>query len=186
MSPLKQSTLSKNQNAGSPQSGEPVYLAIAKLRRTHGVKGEVVMDALTDFPERIQVGNEVFVGKKYNPYIIESIRQTNKNFLIKFEGFSNCEQATVLRNQLVYIRTEHASILPEGEFYQYKIIGMKVMDEEDTFLGEISEIIMTGANDVYVVKPENGPEILIPAIKSVVLDINPEKQKMTVKLPEWD
>ena len=88
---------------GSPQSGEPVYLAIAKLRRTHGLKGEILMDALTDFPERIKKGNTVYTGPKHTPRIINTFRPTNKEYLISFEGITDCDQAAILRNQLVFI-----------------------------------------------------------------------------------
>jgi 16S rRNA processing protein RimM len=171
---------------GSPQSGEPVYLAIAKLRRTHGLKGEILMDALTDFPERIKKGNTVFTGPKHTPRIIDTFRPTNKEYLISFDGITDCDQATILRNQLVFIKKELAEGLPEGEFYHHEVKGMDVFDENGINLGKVDEILVTGANDVYVIHASDGAEILIPAIKSVILSIQRENRKMIVRLPEWE
>lgn len=177
---------SHEKKSGSPQSGGPVYLAIGKLQRTHGIKGEMIMDLMTDFPERIKVGNLVFIGKKYQEYTISSLRPNGPKLLAAFEGLNNCEQAAILRNQMVYIKVEDANTLPEGEFYHHEILGMLVVDESQNNIGNIVEIITTGANDVYVIKTEEGGEILVPAIKSAIISIDRERKRMIVRLPEWE
>lgn len=172
--------------SGSPQTGEPFYLAIGKIRRTHGIRGELVMDLLTDFPERFKVSSEVLIGAQHKPYIISSFRPTGTGALIAFKGYEDCDQAVIFRNQMVYGRLEDAPALAEGEFYQHEILGMQVVDESGKVIGAVTEIIETGANDVYVVRDENGAEILLPAIKSVILNIEKEKKVITVRPPEWD
>ncbi|KAF0112078.1 MAG: 16S rRNA processing protein RimM [Chloroflexi bacterium] len=186
MMPANHSTPEKTTKTGSPQTGEPVYLAIGKLQRTHGVKGEILMDILTDFPERIKKGNYVYIGAHYREYIISTIRPANKKYLMSFEGLEDCDQAAILRNQMVFIKTKNANVLPEDKFYHHEIIGMTVYDESGNSLGTVNEILVTGANDVYVISPQEGEEILVPAIKTVVLSIDREKRKMIVRLPEWD
>jgi 16S rRNA processing protein RimM len=176
----------KENKSGSPQSGGPVFLAIGKLQRTHGVKGEMVMDLLTDFPERIKTGNRVFVGKNYREVILVSLRPNGPKLLVAFEGFADCDQAAVLRNQLVYIKIEDANTLPEGEFYHHEVLGMEVLDDSQNLVGKVVEIISTGANDVYVITTEEGGEVLIPAIKSVILSVERERKRMIVRLPEWE
>lgn len=186
MTSKKQVTPELSTNTGSPQVGGPVYLAIGKLQRTHGVKGELVLDVLTDFPQRIKVGRQVFIGNQHKEYVIASVRPNGNTLLVGFEGLIDCDQASIVRNQLVYIRTEDAQVLPEGEFYHHEIEGMSVFDETGKLIGLISEVLITGANDVYVVASDSGDEILIPAIKSVVISIDRKERKMVVRLPEWE
>ena len=180
------SSSSSQQTTGSPQSGGPVFLTIGKLQRTHGVKGELIMEVHTDFPERVTPGLQVFIGKNHQEYKIASVRPNGDKLLVSFSGLIDCDQAAILRNQLVFIKTVDANLLPDGEFYHYEILGMQVIDESGNMIGQIQEIMVTGANDVYVVNTEDGKEVLLPAIRSVVLSIDRENQVITVRLPEWD
>jgi len=182
----KISNSQSNRKSGSPQSGGPVFLSIGKLQRTHGVKGELVMDVLTDFPEKIVPGFTVFIGKKNQPYKISSTRPAADKVLISFEGLVDCDQASILRNQYVYIKSEDANQLPEGEFYHHEIIGMNVIEENGNLVGIVKEILETGANDVYIIEGVDGKEILIPAIRSAVLSIDRQDRKMVVRIPEWE
>jgi len=174
------------QKTGSPQSGGPAYLTIGKLQRTHGVKGEIVMQIMTDFPEKIVKGKVVFIGARHVEYVVRSVRATDQKLLVSFEGLNDCDQVAILRNQVVTIKTEDANQLPEGEFYHHELIGMKVCEENGTLVGTVQEILVTGANDVYVVQQADGGEVLIPAIRDVILNIDSKNGRMTVKLPEWD
>jgi 16S rRNA processing protein RimM len=171
---------------GSPQSGEPFYLAIGKLRRTHGVHGELVLDVLTDFPQRFKVGAEVWIGERHSLQTVASFRPAGNNALVAFKGFEDCETAAIFRNQWVYGRQEDAPELNEGQFFVHEILGMQVVDESGQNLGKVTEIIETGANDVYVVTDEKGKEELLPAIKSVVVTIDKQKKVIIVRPPEWD
>lgn len=179
-------SMKSSKKSGSPQSGGPVFLTIGKLQRTHGVKGEILMEVLTDFPERVTVGNLVYIGAQHTEYTVASVRSTNDKILISFDGLSDCDQVSILRNQLVYIKTEDANTLPEGEYYHHEIMGMQVFDEGDNLIGTITEILVTGANDVYVIASVSGEEILLPAIKSVVISIDRQLKKMIVRMPEWE
>ena len=160
------------QSAGSPSTGEPVFLVIGKLRRPHGVRGEILMDILTDFPERVRQGSMVYVGQDYSPLRIRSRRTHQNGFLIAFRGYDSPEEVGELRNQMVYVRAEDRPPLPEGEFYHHQIMGLRVVSETGAVLGKVVEILETGANDVYVVRPERGPEILLPVIDPVILDVD--------------
>jgi len=182
-----ESSLSKDvQNTGSPQSGGPVFLIIGKLQRTHGVKGEIIMEVMTDFPEKIQPGNIVFLGSKQQAFEVASVRPAADKILISFKGLTDCDQVSILRNQIVSIKTVDANQLPEGEFYHHEIIGMTVVEEDGTIVGTIREILVTGANDVYIINKENGEELLLPAIRDAVLSIDRQSRKMVVRLPEWE
>lgn len=172
-------------NPGSPTAGEPVvYLAVGTLRRSHGIRGDMLLDVMTDFPDRLKPGTKIFLGDKKIPLKITRRRPHNEGLLLGFEGISNAEQTARYRAQVAYVLAEDRPVLPEGEYYHHQILGMQVVDEDGTALGVISEIIETGANDVYVIRSEGTParEILIPALKQVLLDVNLETRTMRVHL----
>jgi 16S rRNA processing protein RimM len=171
-------------NAPGSPDGEPVYLAVGFLRRAHGVRGEMIMDLHTDFPERLQSGRTLFVGDKHKPMTLAGARPHAKGMLVKFKGIETPEDAGKLRNQWVYVRATDVPGLPEGKIYQHEIFGFKVVDENDNPLGELVEIIETGANNVYVVRDESGKEILLPAIPSVILELDSDRRLMRVHLLE--
>jgi len=170
-------------SSGSPD-GEPVYLVVGFLRRAHGVRGEIMMDLHTDFPERFQSGRKLFVGEEHKPVTLSNARPHAKGMLVKFKGVETPEDAGQLRNQWVYVRSTDVPNLPEGKLYQHELFGFEVVDEHGNGLGELVEIIETGANDVYVVRDESGKEILLPAIPSVVLETDSSRRLMRVHLLE--
>jgi 16S rRNA processing protein RimM len=173
----------KNTSSGSPE-GEPVYLTVGFLRRPHGLRGEIIMDLHTDFPERLKRGRKLFVSEEHKPLMIEGIRGHQKGVLIKFNGIDTSEDAGQFRNQWVYVRASDVPPLPEGQIYKHELIGFQIVDESENLLGELVEIIETGANDVYVVRDDSGREILLPAIPSVILDRDPARRLMRVHLLE--
>jgi 16S rRNA processing protein RimM len=171
----------KKESPGSP-AGEPVYLVIGYLRRSHGVRGEIIMDLHTDFPQRIRSGRKVLVGEKHKPLTIDTIRPHNNGLLISFRGIETPEDASKLRNQWVYVEAKQVPPLPEGQHYKYELIDLDVMDENGNPLGKLVEILETGANDVYVVRDDSGKEILLPAISSVILHLNMDQRTLKVHL----
>jgi 16S rRNA processing protein RimM len=173
----------KNETSGSP-NGEPVYLTVGFLRRPHGLRGEIVMDLHTDFPERLKRGRKLLVSEDHTPLTIQSVRQHQNGVLIKFGGIDTPEDAGKYRNQWVYVKASDVPPLPDGQIYQHELFGFKVVDENDNLLGELVEIIETGANNVYVVKDESGRELLLPAIPSVILDLDVERRLIRVHLLE--
>jgi 16S rRNA processing protein RimM len=174
------------QNSGSPRSGEPVYLTIGKLRRTHGVKGEILMDVLADDPEMIKPGLTLYVGTKHKEAKLAAVRAADKSLIVRFESHTDCDQAAVFRNQFVAIKTSDAQPLNTGRYYHHEVIGLKAVDESGKQLGILTDIISTGANDVYVIKPLEGAEILVPAVKEFVIKIDPGSHLIVVRLPEWE
>jgi 16S rRNA processing protein RimM len=171
----------QKQTPGSP-SGEPVHLVIGFIRRPHGVQGEMMMNLHTDFPERIKPGRNVLVGEKRQPLTFDTVRPHGDALLVSFRGVDTPEDAGKLRNQWVYIKASEAPPLPEGQYYQYELIGLDVVDEDGNPLGKLAEILETGANDVYLVRDEAGKEILLPVIPSVILNRDMERRLLTVHL----
>jgi|SRR5688572_3323507 len=170
-------------SSGSPD-GEPVYLVVGFLRRAHGLRGEIIMDLHTDFPERLQDGRKLFVGEERKPMTLAGARPHAKGMLVKFKGIESPEDAGRLRNQWVYVKATDVPSLPEGKLYQHELLGFEVIDDNGNSLGKLVEIIETGANDVYVVRDESGKEILLPAISSVILETDPARRVLRVHLLE--
>jgi 16S rRNA processing protein RimM len=168
--------------AGSPATGEPVYLAIGLLRRPHGVRGDIIMDVLTDFPERIRPNTRVFIGEQHEPQTVARVRAHSKGLLIAFKGFDIPETVGRFRNMNVYVKTADRPALPEGEYYHHQLLGINVYDESNKMLGVLTDILYTGANDVFVVTNEGGRELLLPVIADVILNIDLETKAMRVHL----
>lgn len=170
-------------SAGSSKFGEPAFLAVGLLRRPHGVQGEIVMTVWTEFPERLKPGIEVYVGSDHLPVRIRSIRWKHEDLLISFDEFPTREDLGGMRNQILMVKTENLPALSDGELYLHQILGMMVIDDaSDRNLGRITDVIETGANDVYILRDDDGVEFLIPAIDEVILDINLDANEMRVHL----
>ena len=165
-----------------PTTQQPSFLVVGKLHRPHGVQGEMIMEVLTDFPERLHVGVTLYVGEKQAPMRLVKVRQHAKGLLVSFQGCSTPEAAGELRNQLVYVLAEDRPPLPEGEYYHHQIIGLQVLSDQGEPLGTVREILETGANDVFIILPKNGPEILVPDTDEVILRIDLKKGEMVVHL----
>ena len=176
--------MADTKNAPGSPDGEPVYLVVGFLRRPHGVRGEIIMDVHTDFPERLQSGRKLFVGEEHKLMSLSGARPHAKGVLVKFNGIETPEAAGELRNQWVYVEAADVPSLPEGKLYQHELFGFQVVDENNVSLGELVEIIETGANDVYVVRDEAGKEILLPAIPSVILETDSTRRLMRVHVLE--
>ena len=173
----------KQETTGSLNTGEPEFLQVGHLQRSHGVAGEIAMRVVTDFPERLRKGKTVYLGEAHKAYKIASKRWKQALMLIRFEGIENCEQASMLTNLDVFVHTWQVPSLPEGSYYHHELIGLNVFEGAQK-LGELSEILVTGANDVYVVRLAEGGELLLPAIPSVILEVNLAAQSMLVSVPE--
>lgn len=173
--------LPESADPGSPR-GEPDYLTVGFIRRPHGVRGELVMDVHTDFPERLRKGTKVFLGEEHKPAKLASARPHGTSLLVAFQGLDTPEKAGVLRNTWIYVAAADRPPLPEGQIYRHQAIGLRVVTDEGRELGTLAEIFETGANNVYVVKTADDKEILLPVIPDVVLGIDLEKGEIKVHL----
>jgi len=164
----------------------PRYLVIGKVVAPWGVRGEVKVAIETDFPEHFERLKQVYLGEEATSFALESSRLHKGHVLLKLKDCNHRDAAEKLRGQLVQIPIEpieEAMPLGEDEYYVHQIIGLDVWTTVGEHLGQVSEVLFTGANDVYVVQGEKG-EILIPAIEDVILEINLAGGRLTVNLPE--
>lgn len=158
------------------------YFEIGKIVNTQGVRGEVRILPSTDDIKRFEKLKDITIYKndKTQTLEIENIRY-HKNFVIcKFKNIDTMDDGEKLRNYVIRITDEQAIPLEEDEYFIRDLIGIEVF-ENNIKLGEIYDVILTGANDVYAVKTDD-KDILIPAIKQCILNIDMKNKKMEVKL----
>ena len=163
-------------------------LKVGKIVNTHSLRGEVKVISSTDFEEqRFEKGTELLItrgNQVVKEVTVESYRTHKNNLLVKFVGIDSIEEAEKLKNLQIKIDSDNIGELEENEFYFHEIIGCEVFDENGKSLGEISEILTPGANDVWVMKSQNGKEILIPYIEDVVKKIDVEHKKIDIEVME--
>ena len=168
--------------AGSLPSGEPDLLKAGRIMRPHGVLGEVAAEIALGMNNCLLSGRRVFIGEERTRMVIIGSRIHKNGLLLAFKGINSPEQAAGLRNKSIYIKAEDAPSLADGEFFQRDLIGMAVHDMQGSFLGEVTGILETGANDVIQVRNAAGSELLLPAIHDVILKIDLDGKKMMVQL----
>ena len=156
---------------------------IGRVGAPHGVRGELRVFPLTDFPERFRDMEHAYAGEEL--LLIAGVRYQNEKILLRFAGFDSREKAAALTGRYLSVDRAEAVPLKEGEYYTFDIIGLSVRDEAGQDLGIVTEVLQTGSNDVYVVsKKGQAAQILVPALKSVVRDIDLAGGRMVVDLPE--
>ncbi|MFC7363759.1 MULTISPECIES: ribosome maturation factor RimM [Bhargavaea] len=158
---------------------------VGKIVNTHGIRGEVRVMSRTDFPEeRYAKGARLALfmpGAKEPVMLTVASHRVHKNFdLLTFEGHPNINDVEKYRDGILKVSDEDLGELEEGEFYYHEIIGCTVVDQEGREIGKVTEVLETGANDVWAVKPPEGKMHYIPYIEDVVLEIDPENGRIVI------
>ncbi len=159
-------------------------LRVGVISSTHGVRGEVKVYPTTDDPERFLDLAQVTLdtGREQITLEIQNVKFFKNMVILKFKGYDNINDIEKYKGKDLLIHRDQAVKLKEDEYFVTDLMGLKVVSEEGTVLGILKEVIPTGANDVYVVQPENGKELLLPAIKDCILNVDLEKGIMTIHL----
>lgn len=169
--------------------GDLEYFEIGKIVNTQGIHGDVRVLPTTDEPERFSDLNTALLdnGKTMTEYHIQNI-WFHKNFvIIKFEEIHDMTEAEKLKGISIKIDRKNAIELKENEYYISDLYDIDVYTDENKYLGIIKDILFTGANDVYIVEVIDGDEkkdILIPAIKQCILNVNVSEHKMIIHMME--
>lgn len=158
------------------------YFKIGKIVNTQGIKGDIRVTPSTFDIKRFELLDEVFISNK--TYKIEYVRYHKSFVILKFLGVDTMTDAEKLKNKFIEIPDSLALPLEEGEYYIRDLIGLLVFSDEGECLGILDDVLETGANDVYIIKKENTKDLLIPAIKQCILNVDINNKKMTVHLLE--
>ncbi|MFQ5593523.1 MAG: ribosome maturation factor RimM [Anaerolineae bacterium] len=163
---------------------EPRFIAVGQVVKPHGVRGEVAVEMLTDFPGRFALLETVFLSQDNpRPVPLESVRFHKGRALLKLDGYDDRTAVERLRGELILVPIDEAMPLEPDQYYQDDLIGLGVWTTDEEYLGQVVEILETGANDVFIVHGDRG-EILLPAIADVVQWIDLEENRMVVELLE--
>jgi len=171
---------------GGARTPEPRYLAVGRVLRPHGLRGELRVEIITDYPERLRQHVFFYLASPDSPevvrrYPVEGVRQHKGVLLLKLGGCDDRDAAEGLRGMLVQVPLEDAVPLEEGEYYHFQLMGLRVETEDGQWLGQLVEVLSTGANDVYIVRGPRG-ELLLPAVDDVVRELDLASKRMVVRL----
>lgn len=179
----------QHSEAGNQPASAPVFLILGKILRPHGIRGEMRLKVITDYPERIAHLDRVFVGTdpydadSAEAYGIASARRNRDGLLIQLEGVNDRNEAERFRDLLLMVSLDDAVPLEDDEYYVYEILGARAVTPDGEDLGQISEVLETGANDVFVIQGGIYGEILLPDIPDVILNIDLDNKIVTVSPP---
>lgn len=162
------------------------FLRVGVISSTHGICGEVKVYPTTDDPERFLELDEVILdtGREHKILEIEGVKFFKNQVILKFKGYDNINDIEKYLKKDLLVDREHAVELGENENFIADLIDMEVVTDEGKVLGTLTDVIETGANDVYAVKTPEGKEILLPAIRDCILDVDVDEKRMTVHVME--
>ena len=166
----------------SMSAKQELPVIVGRIRSAWGLRGDVGVEVLSDVPERFAVGSVLWLKGK--PTRVEYARKSKRGITVKLDAANNRTQAEALRGEDLTVLLDQVERLPDGTYYHFQILGVRVLTDDGEQLGSVSEIIVTGSNDVYVVHQEGRRDILIPALPDVVLDVNLGTATMLVDLPD--
>ncbi len=147
---------------------------IGNIVNTHGIRGEVKVVPQTFNTARFSKLKQVYVerGERCQRMSIDTVRRSGNLVFIKFQGVDNPEQAALLKGWDITIDREEALPLPADTYYIFDLIGCVCLDTQGNMLGKVTDVLETGAADVYVIKGDNGKEKLVPAVHEFIKDVN--------------
>ena len=166
----------------------PRYLVVGEILRPHGVRGEVRMRLVTEYPEHLKTLETLYLGKSPGDKKLQSFKLNNLRFnkeyaLLTIDGFKNREDADRLRGSIVFVDIASAMPLEKGEYYLFQLIGLRVIADERE-IGVVKNVLETGANDVYVVQSVEHGEVLIPAHQETIESIDFDRGIISMTLPD--
>lgn len=162
------------------------FLQVGMITSTHGVRGEVKVFPTTDDAKRFRKLKEVFLdtGRGKLALEIESVKFFKQMVILKFKGIDTLDDVAKYRQAGLYVTRENAVKLGKDEYFIADLMGVEIYDEEDRRIGVLEDVLETGANDVYVIRRTDGRELLLPAIKQCVLDVDVQERRMKVHVLE--
>ena len=162
------------------------YLQVGVIANTHGVRGEVKVFPTTDDAKRFEKLKEVLLdtGKELKTMEIQQVRFFKNMVIVKFKGYDTINDIEIYKGKDLLVTREHAVELGPDENFIVDLIGLSVETDEGELLGELTDVLITGANDVYEVTRTDGKKVLLPAIKDCVLDVDLEAGRVLVHVLE--
>ena len=161
-------------------------LRVGVIASTHGIRGEIKVFPTTDDAKRFEKLKEVLLdtGKELKTMEIQQVRFFKNMVIVKFKGYDTINDIEIYKGKDLLVTREHAVELGPDENFIVDLIGLSVETDEGELLGELTDVLITGANDVYEVTRTDGKKVLLPAIKDCVLDVDLEAGRVLVHVLE--
>lgn len=158
-------------------------IAVGKVVGTYGSRGMLKVFPLTDFPDRFFSMKKITLDHKgvLKTYTLAEVRRHRRHVLVRLEEVPDMTAAEALKGAMIVVDREDLTPLPEGSYYIFEIVGLKVFTPDGEYLGVVEDVIQTGANDVYVVGGGEKAPLLVPALKDVVREVNVGGGRMVVE-----
>jgi 16S rRNA processing protein RimM len=172
--------LSKDALTPDEPPNPDTAVAVGRITAAHGIRGEVKVEPLTDFPRRFQPGSHLWIDGA--PYDVERGRPQGRNVILKLAGVADRNAAEALAGKTL-LAAEATQIEEEDVYYLHDVIGLRVETRDGEVLGDLADVLSTGSNDVYVVRGDRG-ELLLPALDDVVLEVDVAGGRIVVDVPE--
>jgi len=172
-----QSNNSHPDSTHTPASSEPrptdeEWVVVGEFVGPFGIHGEVKLRPLTDFPERFERTSTIYVGDKRVPYRVEQAHMHKQLVLLRLAGIADVDAAEQLRGEQVWIRATELTPLQEDQFYLHDVVGLRVRHVNGQPLGVVTDVVSTGASELFVIRDPQGKEVLLPVVKSFVKQID--------------
>ncbi|ABW19010.1 ribosome maturation factor RimM [Alkaliphilus oremlandii] len=155
-------------------------LRVGKITNTHGIKGDLKVLPLTDYFERFEELEWVYIEGFKDKFYIENIKYKPTLVILSFEGYGDINLVEKFKDRYLLIDESQRRILPEDTYYIADIIGLDVFTVKDEYIGKVVDIIQTGSSEVYVIRMNNLKEIMIPSVKEFMPEISLEKKRITI------
>ncbi len=165
---------------------EREFVVVARILNPHGVRGELNLLPITDFPERLLDRRTLFLdaGKGIERLTVERMRGGGRKMIVKFAGVNSPEDAGQLRGGYLQVPVAELHPLENGSYYHHQLIGLEVIDDRAGVIGVLDEIIKTPGGELFSVKDETGEKILFPGIAQFVRQVDLERGLMLTTLPD--
>lgn len=161
-------------------------LQVGVISSTHGIRGEVKVFPTTDDVKRFKKLKQVILdtGREKLSLEVESVKFFKQFVILKFKGIDNINDIEKYKGKSLLVDREHAVKLRKDEYFIADMIGMDVFTENNEYFGVLKDVLETGANDVYIIEMQDKKEVLVPAIKQCILNVDIENRKMVIHLLE--
>ena len=171
---------SERNEKNSPQADDAIIVGL--VVGPWSISGHVKITPQTDNLDRFSVGSVLHIDGE--PTVIQESRFLKGNYIVKLDTVPDRTAAEGLVGKPLTVPLAEVPATPENTYYYFELIGMDVWTIEGENIGTLADVLPTGGNDVYIVRKPGAPEVLVPAVKHVVLSVDVEGRKMTVNLPE--
>jgi 16S rRNA processing protein RimM len=164
-------------------------VTIGKCIKPHGLRGEIRVKAITDFPERFEQTESVFAHQQKDPVRpleIEGVRENHGGFLIKFAGVDSLAEAEKLRNHFLSVPDDELVKLEEDEYWHWELEGLAAFSPQGEQIGVLKEVVQSPAHDLYLVETRDGQTHWVPAVHQYVPEIDVEQKRVVIVLPQME